>query len=154
MGMGIIQLFTPKILGIKKLMVINIIIKGFIVDMKSPGVRRHKIQNKLAMREVQNCQIYFENVALPLQSLLPEALSYRKGVEKILMTSRFYVVFMTYGVCMGVYRYAISYASNRQQFGNPISSYQLIQERLVKMMSNVQAIGIVCWRLAQMQSDG
>lgn len=86
---------------------------GFIVDMKLPGIRKHKIQNKLGMREVQNYQIYFNNVHLSSESLLPEAKSYRKGVEKILMSSRINVIFITYGVCMGIYRNAIAYASNR-----------------------------------------
>lgn len=39
--------------------------------MKLPGIKRSKIQNKLAMREVQNCQIYFENVHLSNEALLP-----------------------------------------------------------------------------------
>ena len=108
-------------------MVTGLFITGFIVDMKTPGVTRHKIENKLGMREVQNYQIYFKNVQIPTASLLPEATSYRKGVEKILMASRYNVIFITYGVCMGVYRNAISYASNREQFGQPISSFQLVQ---------------------------
>lgn len=53
---------------------------GFVVDMKLPGITRHKINNKLGMREVQNCQIYFKNVSLTNSALLPEAVSYRKGV--------------------------------------------------------------------------
>ena len=95
--------------------------------MKSQGVLRHKIQYKLGMRSVQNCQIYFQNVHLPIDSLLPEATSYRRGVEKILMSSRFNVIFITYGVCIGVYRNAIAYTSNREQFKVPITSFQLVQ---------------------------
>ena len=55
---------------------------------------------------------------------------------------------------MGVYRNAIAYVSSRQQFGKPISAFQLVQEKLVKIMSNTQAIGMVCWRLADMNSKG
>lgn len=70
------------------------------------------------------------------------------------MSSRFNVIFITLGVCMGVYRTAISYTSNREQFKVPITSFQLVQEKLVKIMSNVQAISMVCWRVASMQSEG
>lgn len=55
-------------------------INGFVVDMKLPGVRRIKIQNKLGMREVQNYQIYFDNVQLSEDAFLPEAENYRKGI--------------------------------------------------------------------------
>lgn len=55
---------------------------------------------------------------------------------------------------MGVYRNAIAYASTREQFGQPISGFQLVQEKLVKIMANVQAISMVCWRVADMQSKG
>lgn len=70
------------------------------------------------------------------------------------MTSRFYVIFITYGVCMGVYRNAIAYTSSREQFGQSVSGFQIVQEKLVKIMSNVQAISMVCWRIADMQSKG
>ena len=70
------------------------------------------------------------------------------------MSSRYFVIFITYGVCMGVYRNAIAYASTREQFGQPISAFQLVQEKLVKIMANVQAISMVCWRVADMQSKG
>ena len=71
MEMVILLLFMLKILKIKKLMVFITFYLGFIVDMKSQGVTRQKIQNKLAMREVQNYQIYFKNVQLSSTALLP-----------------------------------------------------------------------------------
>jgi glutaryl-CoA dehydrogenase len=55
---------------------------------------------------------------------------------------------------MGVYRNAISYASSREQFGQPISGFQLVQYKLVKIMANTQALGMICWRLADMHSRG
>ena len=71
MEMVILLLFMLKILKIKKLMVFVTFYLVFIVDMKSQGVTRQKIQNKLAMREVQNYQIYFKNVQLSSTALLP-----------------------------------------------------------------------------------
>lgn len=70
------------------------------------------------------------------------------------MSSRFSVIFMTFGVCMGVYRNAIAYTSNREQFGVPTSSFQIIQEKLVKIMSTIHAMSMVCWRVADMQERG
>lgn len=122
--------------------------------MKSPGVRRRKIENKLGMRCVQNYQIHFDNVQLSKHSFLPEAKSFRKGVEVMLKASRVNVIFLTFGVCIGVYRIASEYTSKREQFNVPISSFQATQMKLVEIMSNIQAIGLVCQRIAEMSDNG
>ena len=65
------------------------------------------------MRCVQNYQIYFKNVQLSKHSLLPDAKSFRKGVEAMLKSSRVNVIFITFGVCLGVYRNTAEYVSKR-----------------------------------------
>lgn len=65
------------------------------------------------MRCVQNYQIYFENVQLSKHAFLPDAKSFRKGVEVMLKASRINVIFITFGVCLGVYRVMIDYVSKR-----------------------------------------
>lgn len=106
------------------------------------------------MRSVHNGHINFGNVKIPHSAFLPEAKSFRKGVESMLRSSRLMVNFITYGVCMGVYRNAAIYAASRQQFSKPISSFQLVQEKLVRIMANVQAVGLLCWRGATLASTG
>lgn len=123
---------------------------GAIVDMKSKGVTSTPIPNKYAFRIVQNCQIEFSNVQLPSTALLPGAINYREGVEKVLMHSRIIVIWNAIGGCIGVYKAALRYTLNRQQFGRPVAGFQLVQEKLVRMMSNVQAVLLVGWRLTEL----
>ena len=122
--------------------------------MKSPGIKKIKIENKLGMRCVQNYQIYFRNVQLSKHSFLPDARSFRKGVEVMLKDSRINVIYITFGVCLGVYRNTAAYVSKREQFGVPISSFQIMQMKLVDMMANIQAMALVCERISNMSDNG
>lgn len=63
------------------------------------------------MRCVQNFQLYFENVKLSSDSFIPDAKSFRKGVESMLRQSRTQVLFIAYGICLGVYREAAKHAN-------------------------------------------
>lgn len=60
---------------------------------------------------VENCKIYFKNVQLSKDSFIPDAKSYRKGVESMLKLSRLQVIFISAGVCLGIYRNAIAYVT-------------------------------------------
>ena len=103
---------------------------------------------------VDNCKITFNNVQLPSDSFMPDAKSYRKGVESMLKLSRLQVIFITAGVCMGIYRSTIKYVTERKQFGTSIASFQLIQLKVTEIMSNLQAIMLMCQRAAEMSSNG
>jgi len=79
--------------------------------------------------------------------LLPGAINYREGVEKVLKHSRVIVIWNAVGGCIGVYKHTIKYAMSRKQFGRSIGGFQLIQEKIVKMMANLQAILLATWRI-------
>ena len=106
------------------------------------------------MRCVQNYQIYFQNVQLSKHSFLPDAKSFRKGVEVMLKGSRLNVIFITFGVCLGVYRNTAEYVSKREQFGVPLSAFQIMQTKLVEIMANLQAMSLVCQRISEMADNG
>lgn len=54
---------------------------------------------------------------------------------------------------MGVYDNAIKYVSNRKQFGQPISGFQLVQEKIVKIMANTQAVLLMCYRISKLVDE-
>ena len=72
----------------------------------------------------------------------------------MLKGSRINVIFITFGVCLGVYRNTVRYVSKRQQFGVPISSFQIMQMKLVDIMANLQAMSLVCKRISEMADTG
>ncbi|NAS23832.1 acyl-CoA dehydrogenase [Herbidospora sp. NEAU-GS84] len=128
-------------------------VKGFVVDRGSPGFTATKIENKIALRTVQNADITLENVLVPEENRLAGASSF-KDTATILRQTRGGVAWQAVGCMIGPYERALAYSKEREQFGRPIASFQLVQDLLVRMLGNVtSSLGMVV-RLAQLQDDG
>src|SRR5689334_24834579 len=129
-------------------------VKGFIVENKTtPGFSVEKIQNKIALRVVQNGLITMKDVRVPEENRLQGDRSFR-DTARVLRMTRYSVGWMAAGCQMGAYEHALAYAQQRQQFGRPIGSFQLIQDLLAKMLGNVTACQCLMTRLAQLQAEG
>ncbi len=129
-------------------------VKGFIVENKTtPGFSVEKIQNKIALRVVQNGLITLKDVRVPEENRLQGDRSFR-DTARVLRMTRYSVGWMAAGCQMGAYEHALAYAQEREQFGRPIGSFQLIQDLLAKMIGNVTACQCLVTRLAQLQAEG
>ncbi len=128
-------------------------VKGFVVHKGAEGFAPAKIHDKIALRVVQNALITFDNVRVPEEDRLQLAESFR-DTARVLRLTRAGVAWMATGCARGAYEYALSYARERLQFGRPIASFQLVQDLLVKMLSNVTASACMCMRLSQLQQEG
>ena len=128
-------------------------VKGFVVHKGAEGFAPAKIHDKIALRVVQNALITFDNVRVPEDDRLQLAESFR-DTARVLRLTRAGVAWMATGCARGAYEYALSYARERLQFGRPIASFQLVQDLLVKMLSNVTASACMCMRLSQLQQEG
>jgi glutaryl-CoA dehydrogenase len=126
---------------------------GFVVEKDTPGFRATKIDNKVALRIVQNADIVLEGCRVPEANRLQNANSFRDAA-KVLRATRAGVAWEATGLMMGAYEIALAYAKEREQFGRPIGSFQLMQELLVKMLGNVTTSLTLCTRLAQLQDAG
>jgi glutaryl-CoA dehydrogenase len=126
---------------------------GFVVEKGTPGFIATKIENKIALRIVQNADIVLDGCRVAEANHLQNANSF-KDTAKILRQTRSGVGWQAVGVTLAAYEIALQYAKERQQFGRPIGSFQLVQDLLVKMLGNATA----CWgmmvRLAQLQDAG
>ena len=91
-------------------------------NKKVKGMTCNVIQNKLSMRMVQNSHITLDNVIVDESQKLPLAKNFMTSTNKILKHSRIFVCWVCAGVAMGVYDNVIKYASERVQFGKPITS--------------------------------
>jgi glutaryl-CoA dehydrogenase len=126
---------------------------GFVVEKDTPGFTTTKIENKIALRIVQNADIVLEGCRVPEANRLQNADSF-KDTAKILRQTRSGVAWESVGVILAAYEIALQYAKERQQFGRPIGKFQLVQDLLVKMLGNATAcLGMVV-RLAQLQDAG
>jgi glutaryl-CoA dehydrogenase len=128
-------------------------VKGFIVENKTPGFKAEKIQNKMALRVVQNALITLENCRVPEENRLQMDSSFR-DTARVLRMTRAFVAWEAVGCAIGAYEHALAYAQTREQFGRPIGKFQLIQDLLVKMLGNITASLCMVVRLSQLQDQG
>ncbi len=128
-------------------------VKGFIVPTTTPGYSATKIENKQALRIVQNADITLDNVIVPETNRLQNANSFRETAA-VLRLTRAEVAWAAVGNSIGAYEAALKYAGQRIQFGKEIGSHQLVQDLLVKSLGNITAsIGMVT-RVSEMLDEG
>jgi alkylation response protein AidB-like acyl-CoA dehydrogenase len=129
-------------------------VKGFIVENKTtPGFTVEKIQNKIALKVVQNGHITLKDVRVPEENRLQGGNSFR-DTAKVLKTTRYAVAWMATGCAMGAYETALKYSQERLQFGKPIGSFQLMQDLLARMLGNITASQCLIVRQAELFDEG
>jgi glutaryl-CoA dehydrogenase len=128
-------------------------VKGFLVEKGTPGFTPQKIKDKIALRVVQNALITMEDCRVSEANRLQKANSFRDTAAVLRMT-RAGVAWQAVGCALGAYEVALKYAQQRQQFGRPIGSFQLVQDLLVRMLGNITASQCMVLRLSQMQDAG
>src|SRR5438045_3846842 len=129
-------------------------VKAFIVENKTtPGFSVEKIQNKIALKVVQNGQITMKDCRVPEEHRLQGAKSF-SDTARVLRMTRYMVAWEATGCQMGAYEAALKYAQERLQFGRPIASFQLVQDLLAKMIANITACQCLVVRMAQLHAEG
>jgi glutaryl-CoA dehydrogenase len=128
-------------------------VKGFVVEKGTPGFTTEKLEDKIALRVVQNAHITLTGVRVPKENRLQNANSFR-DTAKVLRATRAGVAWMAVGCALGAYENALEYAKTREQFGRPIGGFQLVQDLLVRMLGNTTASATLCIQLARLQEAG
>lgn len=128
-------------------------INGFIIKKGAPGLQATKIENKIGLRMVQNGDILLNKVFVPDEDRLPGVNSFQ-DTNKVLAVSRVMVAWQPIGISMGVYDVCHRYLKERKQFGAPLAAFQINQQKLVQMLSNIQAMILLGWRLCKLYGSG
>lgn len=128
-------------------------VKGFIVRKDNPGFKAEKIEDKMALRTVQNAKITLTNCRIPESDRLQKC-DHFKDTAKVLKMTRAGVAWQAVGCARGAYESALKYTKKREQFGRPIAAFQLIQNHLVEMFANLTAMQTMCFRLSELQDQG
>jgi glutaryl-CoA dehydrogenase len=126
---------------------------GFVVEQGTEGFSAVDLEDKIALRAVQNALITLEDVQVPEENRLQEANGF-KDTARVLKTTRAGVAWSAVGCSRGAYEHALRYARERTQFGRPIASFQLVQDLLVRMLGNITSSAALCMRLSQLQDAG
>lgn len=118
-------------------------VKGFLVTTDSTGFTATTIENKIALRSVQNADIVLDGVVVPEAMRLPAIQGFR-DVATVLRLTRCDVAWQAIGIAVGAYEAALAYAKDRQQFGKPIAAHQLVQDLLARCLTNITASIALC----------
>jgi glutaryl-CoA dehydrogenase len=128
-------------------------VKGFLVETPTPGYDATVIEGKGAARSIWQADIRLDGVRVPAENALPGARSF-KDAGRVLTSTRSSVAWAALGHAVAAYDAALTYTSQRTQFGRPLCSFQIVQDRLVKMLAEVTAMQLYCMQLARLASAG
>ena len=128
-------------------------VKGFLVEKGADGYDAERIDGKGSLRSVWQARITLTDVEVHETSRLPHANSF-KDAGRVLAGTRAGVAWAALGHATAAYEIAMDYCTERRQFGKPLVSFQIVQERLVKMLAEVCSMQLYCLRLARLQEEG
>ncbi|MCI0424633.1 MAG: acyl-CoA dehydrogenase family protein [Actinobacteria bacterium] len=128
-------------------------VRGFIVPTDSRGFSAPEIKKKASLRASVTSELILDDVRVPDDFLLPGVSSMR-GPLSCLNEARFGIAFGAVGAARSCYETALAYAQERIQFGQPIGSFQLTQQKLVEMMVAVQKGMLLALHLGRRKDDG
>jgi glutaryl-CoA dehydrogenase len=128
-------------------------VKGFLVEAPTPGYDATVIEGKGAARSIWQADIRLDGVRVPLESKLPGANSF-KDAGRVLVATRGVCAWAALGHAMSAYDTALTYCLQREQFGRPLAGFQIVQDRLVKMLAEVTAMQLYCMQLARLADAG
>jgi len=128
-------------------------IRGFVVPTDTPGFTANIIHRKLSLRASVTSELVLDDVRLPAAAVLPDVVGL-KGPLSCLNEARFGILFGVVGAARACYEAALEYAGERNQFGRPIASFQLIQRILVEMMVAVNRGNLVALHIGRKKDEG
>src|ERR687885_888393 len=128
-------------------------IRGFIVDTKTRGFRAKNQKGKLSLRASDTSELVLEDVRVAKDCLLPKS----GGLKSPLMCltqARYGIAWGAIGAAIACYEEAVSYAKNRVMFGRPIGGFQLQQERLAEMLTEIVKGQLLALHLGRLKDAG
>jgi glutaryl-CoA dehydrogenase len=128
-------------------------VKGFLVEKDTPGFEAVTMVGKGASRAIWQADIRLDDVHVPEASRLPGAERF-KDAGRVLITTRTTCAWGALGHAVAAYDTALTYSKQRTQFGKPLCSFQIVQERLVKMLAEVTSMQLYCMQLARLEETG
>ena len=130
-------------------------VSAFIVDAKTPGISFGKRDVKMGQKGAHTCDVIFENVRVPAANLigLKEGQGFKTAM-KVLDKGRLHISAVSVGVAKRVLRDALNYAVERQQFGQPICDFQLIQAMLADSQAELYAAECMVIDAARRRDEG
>ncbi|HTK89779.1 MAG TPA: acyl-CoA dehydrogenase family protein, partial [Verrucomicrobiae bacterium] len=128
-------------------------IGGYLVERGTPGFGTLDIHGKFSMRASITSELSFQDCRIPLENKLP-GVKGLKGPLSCLSQARYGIAWGAIGAAMACYDWALQYAQQRIQFGKPIGSFQLVQQKLVWMINEITKAQLLCLQLGRLKEAG
>lgn len=128
-------------------------VRCFMVPQDTPGYRGEVISGKASLRAIDQAQIYYEDVKVPADAVLPGSRSF-KDASVVLFATRLGVAWSAVGHAAACVEAALSYAKQREQFSKPIGAHQLVQERLTWMVSELTSMQLHVKHVTELDAAG
>jgi len=128
-------------------------VRGFLVDKGTKGFTAPEMKGKLSLRASITSELVFEDCLIPEENLLPNS----GGLKSPLMCltqARYGIAWGVLGMAMECYSTALNYSLSRIQFGKPIASYQITQEKLAYMLTEITKAQLLCYQLGKLKDSG
>ncbi len=128
-------------------------IQSFIVETDTSGFEAHDIQKKLSLRASVTSDLIMDGVVVSEENRLPGGQGLKCALA-CLDHARYGIAWGGIGAAMTCYDWAVDYTQGRQQFGRPIASFQLVQEKLADMLTAITKGQLLAWRLGKLRDEG
>lgn len=129
------------------------VVHGFIVPRKTKGFSTRKIDDKWSLRASVTSELFFENCVVGEDAILP-GVSGMRGPLSCLSQARYGICWGAIGAAMSCYDSALSYAKERKQFSRPIAGYQLVQQKLTTMVTEITKAQCLTLQLGRLKEAG
>jgi glutaryl-CoA dehydrogenase len=117
-------------------------IRGFLVEKNTPGFQAKTIKGKFSLRASDTAELVFDECEIPEENILPGTAGLKSPL-KCLNQARYSIAWGSVGAAMACYDTVLKYAQSRTQFDRPIAGYQLTQEKLVHMVTEITKAQLV-----------
>lgn len=128
-------------------------VEGFLIEKGTEGLTQEKMDRKMSLRASHTGELIFQDCKIPEKNKLPLA----KGLKSPLScldSARFGIVWGAVGAAIACYECALSYAKERTQFNKPIASHQLVQSKLVWMLTEITKAQLLALQIARLRDSG
>jgi glutaryl-CoA dehydrogenase len=132
---------------------LNGVVHGFLVEKGTKGFTAPEMTGKHSLRASVTSELIFQDCLIPKANILPKT----DGLKSPLMClnqARYGIAWGVIGAAMACYDCALNYAKSRVQFGKPIASFQITQEKLVQMISEITKAQLLCLQLGKLKDQG
>ena len=128
-------------------------VRGFIVERGTPGFSTNDIHHKVSLRASITSELHFQDCRVPAENMLPDVRGLR-GPLSCLNEARYGIAWGAMGAARACYESALEYSATRVQFKQPISSFQLVQEKLVIMATELVKGQLLALQLGRLKDEG